>query len=183
MPESPENIDESPADSGAGGDENVDGAGDSAAGGDEKLGEPGKKALARERAAREAAEKQVKALQAKLQEIDDSKKSELQKAIERATEAEKRAAEAELKALRTKVAGEKKVPLSALTGTTEEELIAQADALIEWRQEHTPKQPEKKRTPPPPGGGFRSGATGDGSGNSDPKVRAAEALKRLRQNG
>ncbi|AOT23132.1 scaffolding protein [Mycobacterium phage Taquito] len=180
----------------AGGDADTAGADNENTGGatdagknDEALGEGGEKALKAEREARRKAERDLAAARAELQKIEDAKKSELQKALERAQEAEKRAEQAELAALRQKIANRegKKVPVSALTGTTEEELTAQADALIEWRDQNgksAEKQTEKKRTPPPPGGGsLKSGASGNGNTNSDPKARAAEALKRLRQSG
>ena len=51
----------------------------------------------------------------------------------------KRAEETRL--MRERVAGEKKVPVSLLTGTDEEACAAQADALIAWRGDTAPKTP------------------------------------------
>lgn len=70
----------------------------------------------------------------KLKEIEDSKKSDLEKLTEKQTAAEQRAVEAELKALRLEVAAEKGLtPAQAkrLQGTTKEELEADADELLE----------------------------------------------------
>lgn len=155
------------------------------AGDNEPLGERGKRALEAERKAREAAEKRAKQAEAKLKAFEDAQKSELQKALERAQEAERRAEEAELSALREKIAREKGVPVSALTSRTEDEMRAQADALLEWRNSATDqqqKQQQKQRTPKPGAGDLKSGASGR-SETSDPKARAAEALRRLRQAG
>jgi len=151
------------------------------AGDNEPLGERGKRALEAERKAREAAEKRAKQAEAKLKAFEDAHKSELQKAIERAQEAERRAEEA----VREKIACEKGVPVSALTSRTEDEMRAQADALLEWRNSATDqqqKQQQKQRTPKPGAGDLKSGASGR-SETSDPKARAAEALRRLRQAG
>ncbi|ALF01385.1 scaffolding protein [Mycobacterium phage LilPharaoh] len=134
---------------------------------------------------------EVDALLAPLQEaaneltkIKESQKTELQKALDRAAEAEKRAEQAEFERLRERVANRpgKVVPVASLTGKTEAELIASADALLAWRDENAPKPPEQKqqRRNPAGGGGLKSGASGADSGSADPKVRAAEALRRLR---
>lgn len=117
-----------------------------------------------------------------LAQIREGEKTELQKAMERAEAAEKRAAAAEFESLRSKVAATKGVPAAALTGTTEEELAAAADVLLSWRDQNAPKEApaEPKKTPAPSSGGFRSGASGTGPSNADPKSAAAEALRRLR---
>ncbi|QAX95550.1 head scaffolding protein [Mycobacterium phage Nibb] len=121
-----------------------------------------------------------------LSAIKEGEKSELQKALDRAAEAEKRAEAAEFTSLRDRVANRpgKVVPVSALTGKTEAEMIASADALIAWREEHSggEQPPEKKQRRNPAGGGgsLKSGATGSDSASTDPKVRAVEALRRLR---
>ncbi|WNM68300.1 scaffolding protein [Mycobacterium phage Tierra] len=126
-------------------------------------------------------------LKVKAGELDalrEGEKTELQKALDRAAAAETRAESAEFDRLRDRVANRpgKVVPVASLTGKTEAELIASADALIAWREESAPKPPEKqqKRNPAGSGGGFKSGATGADSGSQDPKVKAAEALRRLR---
>lgn len=145
------------------------------------LGDPGKAAIAAEREARRAAERQLRDVQKALKEYEDRDKSELQKALERAEAAEKAAAEASYSALRSKVAAEKGVPASSLTGTTEEELNTSADELIAWRDANKPAAtPAPKKAPT---GGLKSGATNAESLNHDPKAAAAEALRRLRQSG
>lgn len=118
-----------------------------------------------------------------LQTIKDGEKTELQKALDRAAEAERRAEKAEFTSLRDKIANRpgKVVPVASLTGKTEAELVASADALIAWRDENAPKPPEPKQKRNPAGGGnLKSGATGTDGGSTDPKVRAVEALRRLR---
>lgn len=149
---------------------------------DSDLGDGGKAALAAEREARKAAERQARELQKSLKEYEDRDKSELQKALERAEAAEKTAAEAQFSAMRSKVAAAKGVPASSLTGTTEEELNTSADELIAWRdQNKPPSTPTPKRTPTS-GGGLKSGASGS-ENNLDPKAAAADALRRLRAGG
>ncbi|ADL71101.1 scaffolding protein [Mycobacterium phage Deby] len=120
-----------------------------------------------------------------LQTIKDGEKTELQKALDRAAAAEARAETVEFERLRDKVANRegKRVPVASLVGKTEAELIASADALIAWRDENAPKPPEpkqQKRNPAGSGGGFKSGATGADGGSTDAKVKAVEALRRLR---
>lgn len=72
---------------------------------------------------------------ARLTEIEEANKTEAEKAAARAEAAEKRAAELEVKALRAEVAAAKGVPVALLAGSTQEELEAAADALIEFRGE------------------------------------------------
>ncbi|QFG09204.1 scaffolding protein [Mycobacterium phage Guanica15] len=120
-----------------------------------------------------------------LQTIKDGEKTELQKALDRAAAAEARAETVEFERLRDKVANRegKRVPVASLVGKTEAELIASADALIAWRDENAPKAPEQpkpKRNPAGSGGGLKSGATGADGASTDPKVKAVEALRRLR---
>ena len=71
----------------------------------------------------------------RLAEIEEANKSEAEKTAERLAAAEKRAAELEAKALKAEVAAAKGVPAALLTGSTQEELEAAADALIEFRGE------------------------------------------------
>ena len=71
----------------------------------------------------------------RLTQIEEANKSEAEKAAARAEAAEKRAAELEAKALRAEVAAAKGVPAALLTGSTQEELEAAADALIAFRGE------------------------------------------------
>lgn len=89
----------------------------------------------------------------RLQEIEDSKKSEIDRATDKATQAEQRATEAERKALRLEVALDKApegMPLSQvrnlakrLAGSTQEELEADATELFE---EFAPATGEKDDT-------------------------------------
>lgn len=83
---------------------------------------------------------ELKAKADKLNQIEEANKTEAEKIAARAEAAEKRAAELEVKALRAEVAAAKGVPVSLLTGSTQEELEAAADALIEFRG-------EQKQTP------------------------------------
>lgn len=69
----------------------------------------------------------------RLDELEESQKTELQKAADRAAAAEAKAAEIEARATRAEVAAEKGVPANLLTGSTQEELEASADALIAFR--------------------------------------------------
>lgn len=120
--------------------------------------------IARERA-KFADYEQVKAEAAELAKIRESQKSEAEKAQERLEAAERRAAELELKATRAEVAAAKGVPAGLLTGSTQDELEASADALIAFRGQQASQGLKV------PGEGRSSG----GSGNS--KVDAfAEAI-------
>jgi hypothetical protein len=69
----------------------------------------------------------------RLAELEESQKTEAQKAQERLDAAEKRAVELELKATRAEVAAAKGVPVELLNGGTREELEASADALIQFK--------------------------------------------------
>lgn len=84
----------------------------------------------------------------RLDEIEESQKTELEKAAARAAAAEARAAEIEARAVRAEVAAAKGVPAVLLSGATQEELEASADALLAFRGEK-PK--------PDFGGGDRGG--------------------------
>lgn len=112
------------------------------------LGEAGKKALQAERDARKKAEDDFKALQ---QQIADSQKTAEQKAAEALAAAQASANDAAAKALRYEVAAEKGLDLALaarLTGSTKEELEADADALMAL----IPKAPEQAADPAPPAG-------------------------------
>lgn len=124
------------------------------------LGEGGQKALAAERKARAAAEKTANAaakerdkLAAQLQEIADRDKTEAQKLAERAQTAESEAATARQELLRYRVAAKKQLPASLaarLQGSTEEEMAADADALLEvLGQRQTPSYDGGVRKPAP----------------------------------
>jgi len=72
--------------------------------------------------------------------LEEASKSELEKAVARAEAAEKAAAEAASKVLRADVAAAKGVPAALLSGTTQDELEAAADALLAFKGV-TPKAP------------------------------------------
>ena len=88
--------------------------------------------IARERA-KFADYDEIKAKADKLAELEESQKTEAQKAQERLEAAEKRAAELESKATRAEVAAAKGVPVELLSGSTQAELEASADALIAFK--------------------------------------------------
>lgn len=113
------------------------------------LGDPGKKALDAERKARAAAEKRAKELDARVKEFEDKDKTEAQKAADAKAAADKRAEDAEARALRLEIAFEKGLtPKQAkrLTGSTREELEADADELLEvFKPSDDPKRPPSTR--------------------------------------
>lgn len=78
---------------------------------------------------------ELKAKAAKLQEFEDSQKTETQKQQEALAEAKAQLAELTVGKLRAEVAAAKGVPVSLLSGSTQEELEAAADALIDFRGE------------------------------------------------
>jgi len=98
------------------------------------------KRIARERAGF-ADYDDLKARAAKLTEIEAANQTEAEKVQARLEAAEKRATELEAKALRSDVAAAKGVPAALLTGSTQEELEAAADALLEFRGEQKPAGP------------------------------------------
>lgn len=93
------------------------------------------------------AKENSEALKTHQQQLEDSKKSAEQRSAEALTKAEAAAQEAATKALRYEVAAEKGIDLafaSRLTGSTKEELEADADALMAL----IPKAPEAASEPP-----------------------------------
>lgn len=125
----------------------------------EPLGDAGKAALESERKARREADRQVKDLAAKLQAIEDRDKTEAQKLADRAAAAEAKASALELKVLRADVAAAKGVPAGLLSGTTQEEMEAAADALLVFKGA-TPKLPA---APPAAGQGNVGAPVGAGA--------------------
>lgn len=131
----------------------------------DELPEGAKKALEAARAEAKAFEKRAKeaekahtAAQDALKAAQDAGKTDLEKLTERMTRAEERAAKAEHESLRAAVIAAKGLPPEAarrLTGTTQEELEADADELIELLQ---PSQ--KAATAGSFAGGQRAGGTG-----------------------
>lgn len=108
------------------------------------LGDAGKKALAAERDARKAAEKELAKYRKAEQDKADADKSE----AEKRAAAEQRAADAELRATRLEVAHAKGLtPTQAkrLVGTTKEELEADADEILR----DFPTAPARPGTPKP----------------------------------
>ena len=77
---------------------------------------------------------EMKAKAAKFDEMEEANKTELQKAQERAEKLEAKLkgieTEQEIRAIKDKVSEETGVPVSLLTGTTEEDCKAQADAIL-----------------------------------------------------
>ena len=96
--------------------------------------------IARERAKIPADYDELKAAAAELEKIRESQKTESEKAAERLAAAEKRAADLELRSIRAEVAAAKGVPAALLSGSTQEELEAAADALIAFRGEQEPSK-------------------------------------------
>lgn len=101
-------------------------------------------------------------------EIEEAAKTELDKANDRATQAEQRVTLLEAQALRATVAAAKGVPVELLSGSTIEELEAAADQLIAFRG-----------TPPkaPPAKG--QGDAGDPVGGDANKITSVDALKSM----
>lgn len=83
----------------------------------------------------------LKVRAAKLAEIESANQTEAEKVQARLDAAEKRATELEAKAIRAEVAAAKGVPSALLTGSTQEELEAAADALLAFRGEQKPAGP------------------------------------------
>jgi len=97
---------------------------------DVPLGEPGKRALDAERTARKAAEKAASEAQAKLQEIEDAKLSEIDRAQKAAAEAQARLADITRQNLVNSRALAKGLPAD-LTGFINGEDEASVDAQID----------------------------------------------------
>lgn len=89
--------------------------------------------IARERAKIPADYEELRTAKAELDKIRESQRTDAEKAQERLDAAEKRASELELKATRAEVAAAKGVPAALLSGSTQEELEAAADALIAFK--------------------------------------------------
>lgn len=72
-------------------------------------------------------------------EHEEQGKSELQKALDKAAQAEARVKALEVQAVRAQVAAAKGVDVDLLSGSTLEELEASADRLLAWRGAQIPK--------------------------------------------
>lgn len=127
---------------------------------DEPLGDGGKKALQAERDARKAADQKVKDLE---KQIEDSNKSAEQRVVDDLKTAQAELATAKTQALKYEVAAEAGLDLklaARLTGTTREELVADATALKELVGA-TPNTPQPD---PNQGGGSNAPAKGVNAG-------------------
>lgn len=80
--------------------------------------------------------------------LEEAKKTELQKAQEALTAAEKRAADAEAARLRSDIARTKGVPVELLTAADEDTLNAQVDALLNFRGQQQPPAPSSSGSTP-----------------------------------
>lgn len=118
----------------------------------------------------------------KARDLEDASKSELDKATERLTAAEKRAAEAELRAMRLEVAASKGLtPAQArrLVGSTLEELEADADELLATFG-GKPADEDRPPTPRRPAANLKPGATPVAEQEeSDPRKLALAARERV----
>ena len=97
------------------------------------LGDAGKKALDAMKAERNAAKRERDALKVQLDQIQQAQMSDLEKATQRAADAEKRAADLERESRRQRVALAKGVPanlVDRLRGDSEDEISADADSLL-----------------------------------------------------
>lgn len=137
----------------------------------EALGDAGKKALDAERSSRKAAEKALADAQARLQEIEDASKSELELATERAKRFEDSYNDLVRTSLRNEVALTKGLtPAQAkrLVGDTREALEADADELLATFAAATTAAGD---TPPAKPGLLRASG-----GNPDPAQSERDAL-------
>jgi|GEM_PF-1793762 len=107
---------------------------------EEPLGAKGLSALQAERDARKAAEQKVADAEAKVRKYEDRDKSEEQRAADELTTAQKELADTK----RALIAATKGVPVELLTGTTQAEIEASADALLQFKGV-APKAPEPQR--------------------------------------
>lgn len=94
-------------------------------------------------------------------EHEEQGKTELQKALDKAAQAEARVKALEVQAVRAQVAAAKGVDVDLLSGSTLEELEASADRLLEWRGAQIPK-----------------GAPSSDAGHRGDEIRAVKQLTR-----
>lgn len=118
---------------------------------------------------------------AELRKAQDSSKSEMDKVSEKLAALEERAEKAEREALVAKVAQAKKLPATfanRLSGSTEEELEADADAILEALEEASggeEEEPGKKPAPSKPKPKLKSGTDPEEEGEPDP-LKIAEKI-------
>lgn len=77
----------------------------------------------------------------KFDELEDQSKSELQKALDKASAAEQRATQAEALALRSRIGAKHGIDPDLLVGSTEQEINECAQRLLEWRGEKKEQEP------------------------------------------
>lgn len=110
----------------------------------------------------------------KFDELENASKSDVEKLNEKATTAEQRAVAAEAKALRMEIAAEKGLTLAQskrLSGSTREELEADADELVEMFG--------GTKNTAPPGGGVKDSLRPAGAGNELPEETDPAKLAEL----
>ena len=107
---------------------------------DEPLGAPGLAALKSEREAKAAAEKRAADAEARIKAFEDAQKTDAQKQADRLAEIERENAELKSAKTRAEVAAAKGVPAALLSGATQQELEASADALIAFKGETQPQR-------------------------------------------
>lgn len=126
---------------------------------DDPLGDSGKAALKAERAARSAAEKAQKTLEARVKEFEDAQKTEAQRTADRIAELEVDAA----KALRYEAAEKAQISLALaarLKGNTLEELLADAEDLKKLIPAEAPATPPATPKPDHRQGGGQADPNG-----------------------
>jgi|GEM_PF-5401976 len=127
--------------------------------------------------------KELEPASARLKELEDADKSELERASERAADAEKRATDAEARALRLEVAAEKGLTAAQarrLVGATREEMEADADDLMDafgTKPSDNDKTTGRTSTGRPREN-LREGASPDGGETRSGEELAAEVWKR-----
>jgi len=139
----------------------------------DELGDAGKKALEAERVARKEAEKQVKAFQARLEELEDAGRSDAEKQRRKAERAEQalEEARAELAArdralLLREVADEVGLPtrlVNRVQGDDRDAMLADAQELMSLVAPEGPRKP----APVPEAGGAHSGVHGGSAGGGN----------------
>ncbi|MET8648417.1 hypothetical protein [Nocardia aurea] len=162
------------------------------------VGDAGKAAIQKERELRADLARQLaeakglrEQAEAKVKEFEDRDKTDQQRLTDEVETLRKSLADkdaeitkAQHASLRAEVAADKRVPASRLHGNTREELEADADAYLAEVAEAAARDTKKTPTKPPtPSTGLKSGASTTGDQSTDPKERAANALRSMRQAG
>lgn len=164
-----------------------------------EVGDAGKAAIKKERDARADLERQLaesKSLQEqlaeKVREFEDRDKTDQQRLADEVEALKQKVADkdaeivkAQHASLRAEVAAEMRVPPSRIHGTTREELAADAEAYLSEIAEAAARDAKKTSPtkPPTPSAGLKSGASTTGAHSTDPKERAVQALRAMRQSG